>query len=81
MPYKLSDIVVPQACHLTPSYVIFTLQGALLHITHTKTIQFCEQQLEVSLPRIPRSLLCLVSALQQYLASVQLPPSSPLFVY
>ncbi|CAH3025598.1 unnamed protein product [Porites evermanni] len=38
VPHKLSDIVNPQACHLTPSNVTFTSQGALLRITHTKTI-------------------------------------------
>ena len=81
VPYKLSDVADPRACHLTPSNVTFTSQGALLRITHTKTIQFRERQLEVRLPRIPGSPLCSVTALQQYLASVQLPPSSPLFVY
>ena len=81
VPYKLSDVADPQACYLTPSNVTFTSQGALLRITHTKTIQFRERQLEVPLPRIPGSPLCPVIALQQYLASVQLPPSSPLFVY
>lgn len=80
VPYQLSDIADPQACHLTPSNVTFTSQGALLHITHTKTIQFCEQQLEIPLPCILGSPLCPVTALQQYLANVQLPPSSPLFV-
>ena len=71
VPYELSDIVDPQACHLTPSNVTFTSQGALLRITHTKTIQFRERQLEIPLPRIPGSPLCPVTALQQYLASVQ----------
>ena len=66
---------------VTPSNITFMSQGALLRITHTKTIQFREQQIEVPLPRIPGSPLCPVTALQQYLASVQLPPSSPLFVY
>ena len=80
VPYKLSDIVDPQACHLTPSNVTFISQGALLRITHTKTIQFRKRQLEIPLPRIPGSPLCPVTALQQYLASVQLSPSSPLFV-
>lgn len=81
VPYKLCDVTDPQACHLTPSNIIFTSQGALLRITHTKTIQFCKRQLEMPLPCIPGSPLCSVTALQQYLASVQLPPSSPLFVY
>ena len=53
---------------------------ALLRITHTKTIQFRERQLEIPLPCIPGSPLCPVTALKQYLASVQLPPRSPLFV-
>ena len=80
VPHKLSDIGDPQACHLTPSSVTFTSQRALLRITHTKTIQFRERQLEIPLPRIPGSPLCPVTALQHYLASVQLTPSSPLFV-
>ena len=75
VPCKLSEVADLQACHLTPSNVTFTSQGASLRITHTKTIQFRERQ-----PRIPGSPLCPVTALQQYLASVQLPPSSPLFV-
>ena len=77
VPHKLSDIADPQACHLTPSKGTFASQGALLCITHTKTIPFHEQQLEIRLPCIPGSPLCLVTALQQYLASVQLPPHSP----
>ena len=81
VPCKLSEVADLQACHLTPSNVTFTSQGASLRITHTKTIKFRERQLEVPLPRIPGSPLCPVTALQQYLASVQLPPSSPLFVY
>ena len=80
VPHQLSDIANPQACHLTPSNVTFTSQGALLRITHTKTIQFRERQLEIPLPCIPGSPLCPVTALKQYLASVQLPPRSPLFV-
>ena len=80
VPYTLSDIVDPQACHLMPSNVTFTSQEALLGITHTKTIQFCERQLEIPLPGILGSPLCPVTTLQQYVASVQLSPSSPLFV-
>jgi len=80
VPYKLSDIGDPQACHLTPSNVTLTSQGALLRITHTKTIQFRERQLEIPLPRIPGSPLCPVTAVQQYLAHVQLSSSSPLLV-
>ena len=80
VPHKLSDIADPQACHLTPSKGTFASQGAFLCITHTKTIPFHEQQLEICLPCIPGSPLCPVTALQQYLASVQLPPHSPLFV-
>ena len=80
VPYKLSDIADPQACHLIPSNVTFTPQGALLHITHAKTIQFWKQELEILLSHIPGSPLCPVTVLQPYLASVQLPPHSPLFV-
>lgn len=79
VPYKLSDVADPQACHLTPSNVTFTSQGA--YVSRIKTIQFRERQLEVPLPRVPSSPLCPVTALQQYLASLQLPLSSPLFVY
>ena len=80
VPYKLSEIGDPQACFLKLSSVTFTPQGALLRITCTKTLQFQERALEIPLPLIPGSPLCPVTALRQYLASVQLSPSSPLFV-
>lgn len=70
VPYKLSDVANPQACPLRPSNVIFTSQGALLRITHTKTIQFHERQLEIPLPCSLGSHLCLMTVLQQYLASI-----------
>ena len=60
--------------------VIFIPQGALLRITCTKTLQFRECVLEIQSPLIPGSPLCPVTALRQYLAHVQLSPSSPLFV-
>ena len=59
VPHKLSDLADPQACHVTASNMTFTSQGALLRITHTKTIQFCKRQLEISLLCIPGSLLSL----------------------
>ena len=77
VPYKLSEIGDPRACYLTPSSVTSTAQGVLLRITHTKTIQFREWVLEIPLPRIPGSPLCPVTALEEYLGSVQLPPRSP----
>ena len=80
VPYKLSDIGDPQACFLKVSSVTFIPQGALLRITRTKTLQFRERVLEIPLPLIPGSPLCPVTALRQYLASVPLSPSSPLFV-
>ena len=70
VPHKLSN-ALQRDFHLT---------GALLRITHTKTIQFRERHLEIPLPCILGSPLCPVTALKQYLASVQLPPRSPLFV-
>lgn len=79
MPYKLSNIGDPRACK-TPFVVTFTAQGVLLLITHTKIIQFRERVLEIPLPRIPGSPLYPVTALEEYLASVQLKPRSPLFV-
>ena len=57
--------------------MIFTPHGALLKLTHTKTIQ---QVLEIALLHIPGSPLCPITMLYQYLASVLLPPQSPLFV-
>jgi len=66
VPYKLSDIGNPQACFLMPSSITFTAQGALLHITHTKTLQFRERVLEIPLPLIPGLPLCPVTALKQY---------------
>ena len=80
VPYKLSEFGDPRACYLTPSSVTFTTQGVLLSITHTKTIQFRERVSAIPLPRIPGSPRCPVTALEEYLASVQLPPRSPLFV-
>ena len=80
VPYKLSEIGDPRACYLTPSSVTFTAQGVLLPITPTKTIQFRERVLGIPLPRIPGSPLCPVTALEEYLASAQVPPRSPLFV-
>ena len=79
VPYNLADMNDPHACHLT-LYVIFTPREALLPITHTKTIQFRERVLEIPLPRISGSPLWPVTALTQYLASVQLPLRSPSFV-
>ena len=52
---KLSDIGDPLACFLTLSSVPFIPQGALLHITCTKTLQFQEHMLELHLPLIPGS--------------------------
>ena len=43
----------------------FTSQGTLLGITHIKTIQFRERQLEIPLPHVLGSPLCLVTTLQQ----------------
>lgn len=80
VPYKLSEIGDPRACYLTPSSVTFTTQGVLLRITHTKAIQFRERVLEIRLPSIPGTPLCRVTALEEYLVSVQLLPQSPLFV-
>ena len=57
-------IADPQVCLLTHSNITFTSQGAMLLITHTKTIQFCERQLEIPLPHIPGSPLCPVIVLQ-----------------
>ena len=65
VPYKFSDIADPQACHLMPANVTFASHGTLLRITHTKTIQFYKRQLEIPLPCIPGSPLCLVTVLQQ----------------
>jgi len=80
VPYKSSEIGDPRACYLMPSSVTFITQGVLQRITHTKAIQFWERLLEIPLPRIPGTPLYRVTALEEYLASVQLSPQSPLFV-
>ena len=49
----------------SPANVTFTPQGTLLSITHTKTIQFYERQLEIPLPHMPGSPLFPVTTLQQ----------------
>ena len=80
VPYKLSEIGSSHACYLTLASVNFNARGVLLRIYKTKTLQFRERVLEIPLPFIPGSPLCPVTALRQYLASVSLPPHSPLFV-
>ena len=80
MPYTLASIRDQWACHLKQSSITFTSQGAILHVTRTKTIQFRQRVLEILLPSIPGSPLCPVTALQQYLATIPRNPPLPLFV-
>lgn len=80
VPKTLADTRDPKACHLRPSSVTFTAQGAILRITRTKTIQFRQRTLEIPLPLIRGSPLCPVTALKQYLAHTPVSSQSPLFV-
>ena len=52
---------------------------AYLRILETKTIQFAQRALTISLPVIPGSKLCPVVALHTHLKLNQLPASAPLF--
>ena len=79
VPYTLADVRDPKGCYLRLSSVLFTAQGALLCVTRTKTIQFQQRVLEISLPYIPASPLCPVTALRAYLANSPRPDQSPLF--
>ena len=80
VPKMLADTHDPKACYLRPSSVTFTAQGVILRITHSKTIQFRQQTLEIPLPLIRGSPLRPVTALKQYLAPTPVSSQSPLFV-
>ena len=49
------------------SDLVFTSQGATLHIRASKTIQYQQRSLSIPLPRIPGSPLCPVTALRHHL--------------
>ena len=65
---------VPRRSDFHPSQ-----HGAFLNIRATKTIQFFQRALCVSLPSIPGSPLCLVAALAHHLRFNAVGPSDPLF--
>ena len=50
VPYTLADDRDPKGCYLRLCSVTLTTQGALLRVTHTKTIQFQQRVLEIPLP-------------------------------
>ena len=60
--------------------VSFTHDGALLKVYRTKTLLFKSKVLTIPIPRIPGSILCPVSALQQYLSCHTGSPGDPLFM-
>jgi hypothetical protein len=61
--------------------ISFLAQGATLHISHSKTIQYRERQLVVPVPRIPGSHLCPTTALRLVLKLVSAPADAPLLAY
>ena len=61
------------------SDLVFTSQGATLHIRASKTIQYQQHSLSIPLPRIPGSPLCPVTALRHHLRRNSGPSHAPLF--
>ena len=65
--------------HLARQDIKFTDSGALLRIKWSKTRQFQEGVHIISLPSIPNSSLCPVTAVRHYFALVPAPPVAPFF--
>lgn len=61
--------------------VTFLTQGAILNVTHTKTIQHNERQLKLPIPHIAGSPLCPSSALLLVYKMVAAPDNAPLLAY
>ena len=62
--------------------VQFFSDGAILNVTHTKTIQFGERSLQTPIPLIANSPLCPVTALKSlFNIGMNIPNSAPLFSY
>ena len=78
--YSLDDLSSSSNYFLRGKDVSFTSTGAILQVYSTKTIQFRQRFLDISLPFIPNSVLCPVTALSSYLRTVPAPADSPLFV-
>ena len=64
---------------LLPSHLCFDASFAYLIVRASKTIQFQERLLSLTLPRIPGSLLCPVASLVNHLRINQVPKDMPLF--
>ena len=79
VPRTISDLSHRSPLYLARSSVRFSTCGAVLSVTHTKTLQFNQRTLEIPLPLIPGSLLCPVSAPRTYLQHVPAAPNLPLF--
>ena len=65
-PYTLSEVHSSTSFFLRRRDITFTASGAYLQIFKTKTIQFKQRILKISLPDIPNSILCSVTALTTY---------------
>lgn len=67
--FRKSNLLTPSATgfdpdrHLSRQNVIFQLDGVLLRISKSKTIQFAERHLDIPLPIIKNSPLCPAQAL------------------
>ena len=79
VPYALADCHSDNAYFLRRQDVSFTASGVVLRVYRTKTIQFKQRVLEIPLPFIPNSVLCPVTALNNYFCTVPTLASSPLF--
>ena len=80
VPYTLSEVHSSASFFLRCRDITFTAAGAYLHVFKTKTIQFKQKILEIPLPVIPNSILCLVTALTTYFTLVPASSNSPVFL-
>ena len=70
-----------RSSYLKRGEVKFHPQGATLHISHTKTIQYQERELVIPVPHIPGSYMCPSTALRLIYKLVTGPANSPLLSY
>ena len=80
VPYTLASCQSDTAYFLKREDVCLSASGAVLRVYRTKTIQFKQRVLHISLPFIPNSRLCPVTVLQNYFRTVPSQASLPLFV-
>ena len=74
--------VVYNRADLSRSDVTFNSDNIVIHVKHTKTIQFSERTLHVPVPIVPDCILCPVAAVNNlWKASPHIPPSAPMFSY